>query len=151
MILRLREAAFVILGPVSIYLLVALVSYDPADPGWSHSGQQADVRNDGGVAGAWIADIGLLLFGYFAFMFPVMLAYWGWLVLRGEKGHHPTGLEALIRLSGFVLTLGAGAAIASAQDVDRKHGRLAAGVGNLRDVPVEIRRLDEFARLAQQP
>ena len=112
MVLRLREAAFVFLAPVSIYLLVALASYDPADPGWSHSGQEGAVRNVGGVAGAWIADIGLLLFGYFAFMFPVMLAYWGWLVLRGTRSHHPTGLETLIRLTGFVLTLAAGAAVA---------------------------------------
>ena len=122
MVVRLREAAFVFVAPVSIYLLVALVSYDPADPGWSHSGQDAILRNVGGLAGAWIADIGLLLFGYFAFMFPVMLAYWGWLILRGSGGDHPSGAkiliseiltsEILIKLAGFALTLGSGAAVA---------------------------------------
>jgi S-DNA-T family DNA segregation ATPase FtsK/SpoIIIE len=109
--MRLREAAFVFLAPLSIYLLVALVTYDPADPGWSHSAPDTAVRNVGGVAGAWIADIGLLLFGYLAFLFPVMLVWWGWLILRGQK-REPVRGEAFIRLAGFVITLIAGAALA---------------------------------------
>jgi len=112
LVLRLREAAFVFMAPLSIYLLVALVSYDPADPGWSHDGQVNAVRNLGGVAGAWIADIGLLLAGYLAFLFPVMLAAWGWMILRGGRDRTPHRWETLIRLSGLVLTLFAGASLA---------------------------------------
>jgi S-DNA-T family DNA segregation ATPase FtsK/SpoIIIE len=112
LVLRLREAAFVFLAPLSVYLLVALVTYDPGDPGWSHQGQVENVRNLGGVAGAWIADIGLLLTGYLAFLFPVMLAWWGWMILRGDQDRPHQKGETLIRLGGLVLTLFSGASLA---------------------------------------
>ena len=85
LVLRLRESAFIVLTPLAIYVLISLVTYEPSDPGWSHSGTADSVRNAGGVVGAWIADVGLLLFGYLAFLFPVMLAWWGWLILRGAR------------------------------------------------------------------
>ena len=84
----LREAALLILGTLGIYLLVSLASYYPGDPGWSHSSSVAEIRNAGGVVGAWLADVLLYLFGYLAYLLPVMVAYSGWLVFRGR---HPVG------------------------------------------------------------
>ncbi len=80
----LREGALLILGAIAIFLLVSLVSYEPADPGWSNSGEVARISNAGGIIGAWLADILLYLFGYLAYLLPIMVGYSGWLVYRGH-------------------------------------------------------------------
>ena len=105
---RLREAAFLVLGPLAIYLTVALVSYEPSDPGWSHSGQGDRVANTGGIAGAWIADIGLTLFGYLAFLFPLFIAIWAWQILRGGRSEERIASEVAVRLCGLLVTVAAG-------------------------------------------
>lgn len=78
----LREGAFFVLLAISAYLLVSLLSYDPQDPGWSHSGPVDRIVNAGGVAGAWFADVSLYLIGYLAYLFPVMIGYSGWLLYK---------------------------------------------------------------------
>jgi S-DNA-T family DNA segregation ATPase FtsK/SpoIIIE len=127
----LREGALLILGTLGIYLLVSLASYHPADPGWSHSSSVAGIRNAGGVVGAWLADILLYLFGYLAYLLPVMVAYSGWLVFKGRT---PTGgidLHILaIRWSGFLLTVGAGCGLATLE-FGLPAGVLPAGAGGV--------------------
>ena len=55
---RLREAAFLLLLPLAIYLFACLLTYSQNDPGWSHAGDPArDIHNFGGAFGAWIADL----------------------------------------------------------------------------------------------
>ena len=76
----LREGALFILGTLAIYLLVSLASYLPSDPGWSYAGTGSEINNAGGVVGALIADILFYLFGYLAYLLPVMVAYSGWLI-----------------------------------------------------------------------
>ena len=78
----IRESAFVLLVPVAGYLLVALASFDAADPGWSHSGSTAIVQNWGGRAGAWLADLLLYLIGRMAFLLPLVLLWYAWRFLR---------------------------------------------------------------------
>ncbi len=72
----LREALLLFAAFVAIFLLLALVSYDRADPGWSSTGANAQIENLGGLIGAWIADVLLSGFGWLAFALP-------WLVLVG--------------------------------------------------------------------
>ncbi|WP_127477361.1 DNA translocase FtsK [Sulfurivermis fontis] len=110
----LREAALYLFGAVAIYLLIALYSYHPADPGWSSVGRSTGVANLGGRAGAWFADIFLYLFGYMAYLFPVMVAYSGWLLFRGrnEEENAQNHAELVLRGAGFVLTVMAGAGLA---------------------------------------
>lgn len=108
---RLRESLFFLLVPAALYLLLCLATYHPGDPGWSSSGTGAPLGNAGGIVGAWIADLGLLLFGFMAYLFPVLLAYGGWLIIRGVKGEAGT-VEWAMRLTGFALTLAAGCALA---------------------------------------
>ena len=109
---RLRESGLFMLLTIAVYLLVCLASYHATDPGWSGSGQTSRVQNVGGMAGAWLADFGLFLFGYLAYLFPLMLGFAGWLVYRGPAERDHGWAEALTRLAGFVLTLGAGAGLA---------------------------------------
>ena len=110
----LRESALVLLIAVGVYLLIALLSFDRSDPGWSVSGVGGPISNMGGSAGAFFADLFLFLFGYLAYLAPLMVAYSGWLLYRGvdEKGqtdYHVLG----IRWGGFVLTLISGCGLAS--------------------------------------
>jgi S-DNA-T family DNA segregation ATPase FtsK/SpoIIIE len=66
------------------------------------------------VVGAWFADVFLYLFGYFAYLFPLMVAFSGWLVFRGRT---PTGgidVNVLsIRWAGFLLTVASGCGLAT--------------------------------------
>ncbi len=111
---RVREAGMLLSFALAGYFLVALFSYDAGDPSWSHSGGNVDVVNFGGAAGAWVSDLLFYLFGYLAFLLPIMLIYNGIILVRTnelspEDRHH----MLLIRWSGFVLTLLSGCALSS--------------------------------------
>ncbi|UCE88764.1 MAG: DNA translocase FtsK 4TM domain-containing protein, partial [Pseudomonadota bacterium] len=110
----LKEGALFLFGFSALYLLLALYSYSPRDPGWSHSGAADTVRNLGGPAGAWFSDIFLSLFGYMAYLFPIMVAYSGWRLYRDREREGPADMRGvLLRAAGFVLTLAAGCGLAS--------------------------------------
>ncbi len=102
---RVREGLLIALGGFALFLLIALATHHPADPGWSHTGTSDVVRNQGGVVGAWIADIILYLFGRFAYVLPVMLAYGGWSIYReGVERFFGSYFHMGVRGTGFVLT-----------------------------------------------
>jgi len=110
----IKEGALIGLAAVSVYLMLALVTYDPGDPGWSHTGENTRIRNAGGPAGAWLADIFLSLFGYLAYLFPVMLGYRAWQVFRDRsRGVGFDWLMIGLRSIGLVLVMVAGTGIAS--------------------------------------
>ena len=99
---RLREAGALLLLPLALYLLVCLLSYDGADPGWSHADTGNHVHNLGGTVGAYIADLLRYLFGSVAYCFPLLLLFLGVQVLRnhGVRGAQPW--ESSLRLVGSV-------------------------------------------------
>lgn len=75
----LRESAGLALLGVALYLALILQGFDRADPGWSHSGATSVTGNPGGLAGAWLADMLLYLFGISAWwivLFFVFLVSW---------------------------------------------------------------------------
>ncbi len=110
----LREGALFLFGAVALYLMISLGSYEATDPGWSHSGHVSQIENSGGVVGAWFADVGLHLFGYFAYLIPIMVAYSGWLIFQGRKSDEPvTSTELILRIGGFFLTVMAGCGLAA--------------------------------------
>ncbi|MFV1973366.1 MAG: DNA translocase FtsK [Thiohalobacterales bacterium] len=143
----LREGALLILGALATYLLVSLTSYHAADPGWSHSSTVTDIHNAGGVVGAWLADILLYLFGYLAYLLPVMVAYSGWLVYKGRT---PTGgidLHVLsIRWSGFLLTVGTGCGLAALES-GAGPGALPAGAGGVLGSVIELGLVNLFSQV----
>ena len=115
----LKEGALFIFGFTAIYFFLALYSYDASDPGWSHSGLagQKDITNLGGPTGALLSDIFFSLFGYLAFLFPIMVAYSGLLIYRDRQKEHVFDKRGVaFRALGFVLTLFAGCALASMHD-----------------------------------
>ena len=114
----LREGALYIFGFSAIYFLISLFSYSQGDPGWSGSGMHGEKLNNlGGPAGAWFSDVFLTLFGYLAYLFPIMVAYSGWLLFQDRFNKDPFDWRSfLIRASGFVLTLVSGCGLASMHD-----------------------------------
>ena len=102
----LREAGFYVLTAIAIYLLLSLTTYSPKDPSWSHSGPTGDIRNLGGHAGAFIVDVLLNLFGFLAYLFPVMIGYGAIKVFQHRKDPDPPNFhhKAIIG-AGFLLLL----------------------------------------------
>jgi S-DNA-T family DNA segregation ATPase FtsK/SpoIIIE len=110
----LRESSLVILFAIGAYLVLALMSYNNSDPGWSVSSSGDAIQNMGGAAGAFFADLFLFLFGYFAYLAPLMVAYSGWLIHKGVNEDGKLDVHLLsVRWSGFILTLVAGCGLAS--------------------------------------
>lgn len=110
----LRESALVVLVAFGAYFMVALLSYAPADPGWTHTGSNHVVNNLGGKAGAYFADLFFFLFGYLAYLAPLMVAYSGWLLFQGKLENGDIDYRTLgIRWAGFLLTLCAGCGLAT--------------------------------------
>ena len=58
---------------MAIYLLISLVSFDPADPGWSQTAWHEPIHNLGGIIGAYISDILLQFVGFIAFCVPCLI------------------------------------------------------------------------------
>lgn len=108
-----REGSLIFWGALSVFLLLTLSTYDPSDPGWSTTGTNADVANAVGPTGAWIADVFYYVFGSFALLFPVLVAYRVVKVFRDQRLALDTGDWNLffLRLFGFVLVMAAGSAL----------------------------------------
>ncbi|HET8940360.1 MAG TPA: DNA translocase FtsK 4TM domain-containing protein [Rudaea sp.] len=99
---RLREAAFLLLAPIAVYLLLCLLTYNAEDPSWSHAGHSSHLHNLGGTVGAWAADLTFYLFGYLAYAFPLLLLIFGWALFRGRDNESRPALEPTLRLIGGV-------------------------------------------------
>ncbi|MEK8088199.1 DNA translocase FtsK [Thermithiobacillus plumbiphilus] len=104
-----REPLVFLLAALSVYMSLALLSYHHDDPSWSHSGP-GTVQNLGGVVGAHFADIGMQLFGLFAYMLPLGVALGAIMFYREGTN---AGYEAHFarRMLGFVFIASAGGAL----------------------------------------
>ncbi len=90
----------------AILALLALATFNQADPGWSHTGKGMAIQNSVGRAGAWFADVTLYLFGFMGYLVPIILAVAGWLLFR-RRSVQPSGYRpfAFMRMIGLVLML----------------------------------------------
>jgi len=82
----LRESRWLILIAVAIYLVIILYGYNRSDPSWSHSASGGLIQNPGGVAGAWLADVLLYIFGFSAWWWVAFLLH---RVHISYQGLHP--------------------------------------------------------------
>ena len=113
---RLREAAFLLLAPVAVYLLLCLITYSTDDPGWNHAAAHAQpVQNLGGAIGAWIADVAFSLFGFLAYAFPLLLFTVGLALFRVPGKDQKSSLEPTLRLIGGVAFFIGGTGLAHLQ------------------------------------
>jgi DNA segregation ATPase FtsK/SpoIIIE, S-DNA-T family len=109
----IREGVMVLTIGVSIFFLLSLFSYHTTDPGWSRTGTSLAVANIGGYVGAWFADILLCVFGYTAYIFPLMLIYASWLPFLQQQKDATSHTVFILRSFGFFLMLLCGSSLAS--------------------------------------
>jgi len=102
---RLKEGGFLLLLAIGVYFLMALFSYSPDDPSWVFESAKQHADNAGGVAGAWAASVLFMLFGKVAYVFPLMIAWGGWLMFRERDEQHHSAYLRVARWVGFLLTV----------------------------------------------
>ncbi len=128
---RLREVVILLIGALALFVLISLLTFDRNDPGWSLASGTQLTRNAGGPVGAWLADVLFFLFGLLAFLFPVMIAWSGWLIFKQRNDDDSVNIHLVaLRWAGFVLTIAAGCALAAASSGDFGLG-LPEGAGGI--------------------
>lgn len=131
---RLREGIFVLTVAFALYILLSLFTYHHTDPGWSHTSSTQAVSNAGGKVGAYLSDIFLSFFGYWAYCLPFMFAYAAWLNMKGkdeveeDENHWHLFTSKWI---GFCLIVIAGTTVLSLWDVGQQVNLPAAAGGIL--------------------
>jgi S-DNA-T family DNA segregation ATPase FtsK/SpoIIIE len=104
-----REGALIGWLLLCIYLLLALSSYTESDPGWSSTSTGQSIKNTAGPTGAWIADVFFSLFGYLAYLFPLMILFRVWRVfLERNKNNTFDLLMFFVRVVGLIMVVVAG-------------------------------------------
>jgi S-DNA-T family DNA segregation ATPase FtsK/SpoIIIE len=101
---RILEAGLLFFTVFALFMMLALFSFNPADPGWAQTGYQTDIRNLGGPVGAYLSDLCLNLFGFIAYTLPFLIAIVGWLLF--QRFHELLKLDYLtlgLKLIGFFM------------------------------------------------
>ncbi|ARS51621.1 DNA translocase FtsK [Kushneria konosiri] len=101
-----KEGVAIVMLALCAFLLLALFSYVPADPSWSHSGPDQQVTNWMGPVGAWLSDVLYSLFGASALWAPGMLGLGAWRLIRAKEAHVVWDPMALaVRGGGLLLVM----------------------------------------------
>ncbi len=79
---RLLEALLIIVALFAVYLMVALLSFNPSDPSWSQTAWHEPIHNLGGGVGAWLADTLFFIFGVMAYAIPLVILGLCWITFR---------------------------------------------------------------------
>ena len=103
----LRESAVIALALVALVLLMALVQLQPGGPGLLLQRAVDGVHNRIGVVGAWLADVLFFLFGWPAFLLPVMLAAAAWGLQRRVRTESGSRVNTVVRVGGLSAALAA--------------------------------------------
>ncbi|QOC24230.1 DNA translocase FtsK 4TM domain-containing protein [Wenzhouxiangella sp. AB-CW3] len=111
---RLAEALFLVILVVAVYLLLTLLSHHPDDPGWSRETAGSEVSNLGGRFGAWLSDLFLFLFGYMAYVAPVLVGMAGVRILR-ERTEPASMPEWGMRTLGLLMSIVTGCLLLAMQ------------------------------------
>jgi len=101
----LREIAFWLLVVVALGMIVALATFNPSDPAWTHTVEVAQLHNLGGAAGAWFADVMLYLLGYPAYLLPLGVTFAGWRLFKRGALLELDAEVVLFRVLGFAVAL----------------------------------------------
>ncbi len=111
---RVAEAVFLLILVSAVYLILSLATHSPGDPGWSRDAGHDQVHNLGGFFGAWIADLFLVLFGYMAYVAPLLIGLAGFRILR-ERSEPATLADWGVRTGGLLLIVLTGCMLLSMQ------------------------------------
>ena len=95
------------------FTVLSLSTFDLSDPGWSSSGGAGDLVNQGGVVGAYLADIAFSLAGVLASIIPIALLFWAYRRVKPSSTVHTTHSDRAIAVFGWLAFLGAAAGLAT--------------------------------------
>ena len=108
-----REALLILALAVAAWLVLALFTHSPDDPGWSYTGSRGEVANLAGASGAWTADVLLSMFGWFAWLLPLSFVFLCFRQFRRRRLLPEVDrLTGTLRATGFLLTLASGCLLA---------------------------------------
>ena len=82
---RLLEALLIAIALFAVWLMAALLSFNPSDPSWSQTAWHEPIHNLGGVPGAWLADTLFFIFGVMAYTLPVIIIGGCWFAWRHRQ------------------------------------------------------------------
>lgn len=100
------EGMMIIFLALAFYLLLALLSYSPQDPGWSSTGENETVNNLVGNSGAWLSDVLYLLIGNLAYLLPLLLFYKAYSLFRERQAVSTFSWPVFsMRAAGLVMLL----------------------------------------------
>ncbi|MDD2767836.1 MAG: DNA translocase FtsK 4TM domain-containing protein [Methylococcus sp.] len=112
----LREGAFLGYLALASFLLIALITFDLEDAGWTHTGSRKLVSNGAGAVGAWLSDFSFSLFGIMAYLLPLLLAGYGYRIYRGRSVRQTfSPLDSALRWIGLGAAVAAGSGIVDLQ------------------------------------
>jgi len=106
-----REIALLGLSSCALFFLIALVTFNSNDPGWSHSTSYQSISNACGLFGAWLADFVLSFLGLMAYLIPIMIFWYGYMLYQGSNQQQGSQWLVATRSLGFVSTMISGSAI----------------------------------------
>lgn len=129
----LKEVGGIVCGFGAIIVVLALLTFNINDPGWSHTAGNDVVANSVGRAGAWFADVVFYLFGFMAYLIPIMLGVCGWMLFRDHR-RAPSAYRPFmfVRVIGVALMLVTASALAdlhvSVPDGSLPRGTFGGGI-----------------------
>ncbi|MGL5602379.1 MAG: DNA translocase FtsK [Silvania sp.] len=117
---RLLEALLLLVALFAVWLMAALLSFNPSDPSWSQTAWHEPIHNLGGVPGAWLADTLFFIFGVMAYTLPVIIIGGCWFAWRHRQNDDYIDYFAVsLRLIGALALLltSCGLAAINADDI----------------------------------
>ncbi|MCL9684334.1 DNA translocase FtsK [Legionella maioricensis] len=112
---RLTEGSFILILSSALFVLLSLFTYHLSDPGWSHASRSGiRIANSGGQVGAYLADALFFVFGYFAYLLPLIFVYVAWAILKDFHALKTIDKSVLmLRTIGFILMISGGCGLLS--------------------------------------
>ena len=117
---RLLEALLILIVLFAVWLMAALLSFNPSDPSWSQTAWHEPIHNLGGMPGAWLADTLFFIFGVMAYTIPVIIVGGCWFAWRHQSSDEYIGYFAVsLRIIGVLALIltSCGLAAINADDI----------------------------------
>lgn len=142
-----REALWLFLLLVGLFLAVILMTYHPQDPSWFYMSSDGSViENAGGKVGAVLSDVLLNLFGFSAWWLVVLALFTIWLTYQQIEAEEKERPFLVFNMVGFCLLLAASSALEAGHIVSLP-ASLPDAAGGIIGVSVDggLRRLFGYA------
>ncbi|HFT5866951.1 TPA: DNA translocase FtsK [Escherichia coli] len=117
---RLLEALLILIVLFAVWLMAALLSFNPSDPSWSQTAWHEPIHNLGGMPGAWLADTLFFIFGVMAYTIPVIIVGGCWFAWRHQSSDEYIDYFAVsLRIIGVLVLIltSCGLAAINADDI----------------------------------